>query len=249
MELPGLLVLFAAFIVGMSKGGLASVGALAVPLLALRMDPLAAAAMLLPVFIVSDMVGVWLFRRNFDPRNLAILIPASLLGVLVATLLAPVLPAEAFLIATGLIGLAYCARAWLARGRNLPPRPADLPRGIFWGIMTGVTSFISHSGSPPFQIYVLPQKLPKLVFAGTTTITFTVVNLSKVPAYWAVGLFAHIDLAVLLTLMAVAVAGTFVGNRLTKVLPERVYVAVIEVALLLLSIRLVWEGAAALWKM
>ena len=49
--------------------------------------------------------------------------------------------------------------------------------------------------------------------------------------------------------MAVAVAGTFVGNRLTKLLPERIYVAVIEVALLLLSIRLVWEGAAALWKM
>jgi len=230
----------------MSKGGLATFGALAVPMLALRMDPLAAAAMLLPVFIVSDMVGVWLFRRDFDRRNLAILIPASLFGVLVATLLAPVLPAEAFLIATGLIGLAYCARAWLTRANAAPPRPADLPRGLFWGMMTGITSFISHSGSPPFQTYVLPQKLPKMVFAGTTTITFAVINLSKVPAYWAVGLFEHIDLWTLSVLMVTAVAGTFVGNRLTKILPEKAYVTLIQVALLLLSVRLVWDGVRTL---
>ena len=108
------------------------------PLLALWMVPLAAAAMRLPVFIVSDMAGVWRFRRDFDSSNLAILIPASLRGVLIATLLAPVLPAEAFLIATGLIGLAYCARSWLARGRNLPPRPADLPRGGRVGVVAAM---------------------------------------------------------------------------------------------------------------
>lgn len=245
MEAPELLVLFAAFMVGMAKGGLATFGALAVPMLALRMDPLAAAAMLLPVFIVSDIVGIWLFRRDFSRRNLAILIPAGLAGVLVATVLAPVLPAEAFLIATGLIGITYCARAWLGP-RNGPPRPADLPRGIVWGVLTGITSFISHSGSPPFQSYVLPQRLPKMVFAGTSTITFAAINLSKLPAYWAVGLFGRIDTATLGILLITAVAGTYVGHRLTRILPEKAYVQIIQIALLVLSVRLVWDGVRTL---
>ncbi|MFV0332588.1 MAG: sulfite exporter TauE/SafE family protein [Tropicimonas sp.] len=243
---PDLFILIVAFVVGLSKGGFATVGALAVPLLALRMDALTAAALLLPIFIVSDIVGVWLFRRDFDRRNHAILLPAGLAGVAVATALAPFLPPEAFLLATGVIGLVYCLRAWFGAGRRGPARPADLPRGIFWGMMTGISSFISHSGSPPFQTYVLPQKLPKMVFAGTTTITFTVLNLSKLPAYWSIGLFERIDPSLLGSLVVAAVAGTFAGNRLTRLLPERVYGLTIQIALFVLSIRLVWDGARSL---
>ncbi|WP_375689303.1 sulfite exporter TauE/SafE family protein [Pseudooceanicola sp. LIPI14-2-Ac024] len=246
MPIPDPLALIAAFIVGMSKGGLVTFGTVAVPLLALRMDPLEAAALLLPVFIVSDMVGVWLYRRDYDARNLRILIPAGLAGVVIATALAPWLPAEVFLIATGLIGLAYCTRAWFGRARNGPPRSADVPRGVFWGILTGVTSFISHSGAPPFQTYVLPQKLPKLVFAGTTTICFAAINLSKLPAYWAIGLFDHLDLPTVGMLVLSAVIGTYAGYRLTRIIPETLYVRLIQIALFLLSIRLIWDGIVKL---
>ncbi|MGR3321177.1 MAG: sulfite exporter TauE/SafE family protein [Pseudooceanicola sp.] len=246
MESPDILLLTAAFMVGMAKGGLATFGALAVPLVALRMDALPAAALLLPVFIISDVVGVWLFRRDFDRRNLAILIPASLAGVAVAAALAPYLPADVFLVATGVIGLSYCLRAWTPSGRNRPARPADLPRGIFWGVLTGITSFISHSGSPPFQSYVLPQRLPKLAFAGTSTITFAVINLSKLPAYWSIGLFEAVDWGGSAVLVGIAVIGTWVGHRLTRIIPERVYTLVIQAGLFVLSLRLVWSGVAAL---
>ena len=247
MALPDPLALIAAFTVGLSKGGLATFGTIAVPLLALRMDPLAAAALLLPVFIVSDMVGLWLYRRSFDARNLSILIPAGLLGVVIATALAPFLSAEVFLIATGAIGLAYCARAFLGRGSNRPPRPADLPRGVFWGVLTGITSFVSHSGAPPYQTYVLPQRLPKMIFAGTTTITFAAINLSKLPAYWGIGLFHDIALETLAWLIGTAVAGTWVGYRLTRIIPEKLYVRLILTALFLLSLRLIWAGGVDLW--
>lgn len=230
----------------MAKGGLATLGTLAVPMLALKMDPLEAAALLLPVYIVSDAVGVWLFRREYDRRNLVLLIPSGIAGVAIASALATFLPAEVFLVATGLIGIAYCARAWFGAGRNAPPRPADTPRGIFWGAMTGISSFVSHSGGPPFQTYVLPQQLPKMVFAGTSTITFAAINLAKLPGYWGLGLFHAVEPATLGVLILTAITGTYAGNRVTRMLPERTYVLFIQTALFLLSLRLVWDGIRSL---
>ncbi len=241
-----LLLSLAAFIVGMSKGGLASAGALAVPLLALSMDPLIAAALLLPIYIVSDLVGVWLYRREYSAPNLKILIPAGAIGILLGTLLAPLMPVAVFTLATGLIGLAYCLRAWVGKGRTAPPRsPRPLP-GFFWGMLTGLTSFVSHSGSPPFQSYVMPQRLPKLVFAGTNTITFAVINLLKLPAYGALGLMDRLDPTLTGALCVAAIIGTFAGKRLAMALPDHVYLRLIEILLLILSLRLLWQGAAEL---
>ena len=39
---------------------------------------------------------------------------------------------------------------------------------MFWGAAAGVTSFISHTGGPPFQIYTLPMRMTPAVYAGTT---------------------------------------------------------------------------------
>lgn len=167
-----------AVVVGLSKGGLASAAALAVPFLALFMNPVQAAAILLPVFLVTDWAAVWLYRRDFSGRNLAILIPGMILGTGLATLLTPVLPESGLLLATGLIGMWYVGRSWLARGRA-EATPAAVAPGIFLGVLTGIASFITHSGSPPAQAYLMPQKLPKLRFAGTTAIAFAAGNVAK----------------------------------------------------------------------
>ena len=54
----------AVILLGFSKGGLAGVGSLALPLLVLVIDPVQAAAILLPILIAQDIVGVWSFRRH-----------------------------------------------------------------------------------------------------------------------------------------------------------------------------------------
>ena len=89
---PTPFLLFAAFIVGTSKGGLATVGSLAVPMVALIMNPVVAAATLLPVYIVTDWVSLWLYRRTFSARHIKILVPSMLFGLCVGTpmVLAPI---------------------------------------------------------------------------------------------------------------------------------------------------------------
>lgn len=229
-------------IVGLSKGGLASAAALAVPLLALTMNPIQAAAILLPVFLVTDWVAVWLYRRDYSGRNLAILIPAILFGIALATLITPWTPESVLLLATGLIGLWYCGRSWFGRVAAQPVEPRVGP-GLFWGTLTGVTSFITHSGSPASQAYLLPQRLPKLQFAGTMAIAFTVCNLAKIPGYWAIGAFEALDWPLTVGLVAAGICGTVAGRWITGRLHDATYVRVIEGLLLTLSVLLIGRGA------
>ena len=224
--------------VGLSKGGLASAAALAVPALALVMSPVQAAAILLPVFIGTDWIAVWLYRRTYSRRNLAILVPAILIGILIATVITPWTPEPALLIVTGFIGLWFVGRRWLGPVAPAPSEPRVLP-GLLWGIVTGITSFITHSGSPPAQAYLMPQRLPKLEFAGTMAIAFAAGNLAKLPGYWAIGALEGLDLGLTLGLLVSGGAGTLAGRWLTARLPDAVYLRGIEILLLILSILLI----------
>ena len=71
----------AALLIGLSKGGLPSVGMLAVPILSLAISPMKAAVLLLPIYVISDVVGVWLYRKHFSKPNLMILMPAGVLVI------------------------------------------------------------------------------------------------------------------------------------------------------------------------
>jgi hypothetical protein len=230
-----------AFLVGASKGGLPMVGVLGVPLLALVMPPVAAAALLLPVYIVSDMVGLWAYRKDYSPRNLAILLPAMIGGVGVGWATARITEEWMVTLLVGLVGLYYCATV-VFRKANAPPKRADVPRGIFWGAIAGFTSFVSHTGGPPYQTYVLPQKLPKMMFAGTSTIVFAVINLVKLVPYWALGQFNPSNLEVAAMLSPIAVAGALIGYRLTTVIPERLFYRLVEVALFVISVKLIYDS-------
>ena len=237
-----LLASLAALLVGMSKGGLTLAGALGTPLLALVTSPVRAAALLLPIFVISDWFGLYAYRREFDKRNLQIIIPAGLAGIGLGWLSSSVVSERMVGLFIGVIGIAFCVNAWRMRGQVVAPRPADVPRGLFWGVIAGFTSFVAHSGGPPYQVYALPQQLPKLVFAGTTTLIFAVFNMVKLLPYWQLGQLDLANLKLSLLLMPVAVAGTFIGVRLVRVLPQRTFYVLIHIALFLLSIKLVIDG-------
>ncbi len=236
-----LLAGLAAFTVGLSKGGLPMVGMLGVPLLALSISPIVAAALLLPIYVLSDAFGLYVYRHAFDRRNLAILIPATTLGIGIGWATASITSERLVTLIVGVIGLSYCINALVKRGGG-ETRPADIPRGVFWGTITGFTSFVSHSGAPPYQMYVLPQRLDKMTFAGTSTILFAVVNAVKLVPYWALGQFTAGNLKVAALLAPVAVAGTFLGFRLVKIIPEKAFFRFVEVALAVVSVKLIADA-------
>jgi uncharacterized membrane protein YfcA len=236
------LAIASSFLVGLSKGGLPMVGVLGVPVLALVISPVAAAALLLPIYIASDMFGLWAYRHQFSRRNLAILIPAATLGIAIGWATFSVVSERLVTGLVGAIGMAYCINALVKRG-NVARKEADVPRGLLWGTITGFTSFVSHTGGPPYQMYTLPQKMEKMVFAGTSTILFAVVNAIKLIPYYALGQFNPGNLTIAAKLAPVAVFGAWAGYRATRFIPEALFFRLVEVALFIVSVKLLFDSA------
>jgi uncharacterized membrane protein YfcA len=238
------LAALATFLVGASKGGLPGVGILGVPVLAQVVSPVYAAGLLLPLYIVSDWYGLWLYRRNYDAWNIRLITLASCIGIAIGWATARYNSDALVKLVVGAIGLWYTADlAWKhTRKTDVAPRPADVPRGLLWGSLAGFTSFVAHAGGTPYQMYVLPQKLDKMTYAGTATITFAYINMLKLPPYFFLGQINPASLERDIYLAPVALIGAWAGFRLTKILPERAFFRWVEVALFLVSVKLVWDG-------
>jgi uncharacterized membrane protein YfcA len=235
----------AVILLGLSKGGFAGVGAVSMPLVALAADPVQAAAVLLPILIVQDVVGVWAFRRSFDRFVLGWMLPGAALGVVLGYGFAASVSAAAVMAAVGAISILFGGyRLWVER-RGEPPASASPGWvGAGWGVAAGFTSQIAHAGGPPFQLWVMPRRLPRDVLVGTTAIFFGTVNWMKVPAYLALGQFTKPNMLAAALLMPVAILSTFAGVRLVKsVSAERFYTA-IYILMLLVGLKLTYDAFA-----
>ncbi len=240
MQLDALfgLAALAAFLVGSSKGGLPAVGMLAVPVLSLSMSPVLAAGLLLPIFVVSDVAGLWLYRRDYSAANVRILVPAGIAGVLVGWLTASWVSDRAITLLIALVGLGFCLNLWVRKNRDAPALPPQRVKGWLWGTVAGFTSFISHAGAPPFQVYMLPQQLPKAEFAGTATIVFAVINAAKIIPYQNLRPYSADGLSYAAALVPFALAGAVAGAYLTRRVPQRWFYLLVQVSLFGVSLKL-----------
>jgi hypothetical protein len=239
------LAVIAVTALGLGKGGFAGVGVIATPLLATILPPLQAAAILLPILIVQDAISVWVYRHDWSAWHLKVMLPGGLIGIGIAWSLATQVSDAAVRLVIGLIGVAFALNAWLGpKGREAKPR--SVPAGVFWGTVAGFTSTLSQAGGPPFQVYVLPQRLPKLTLVGTYTIYFAVLNWLKIGPYFALGQFSTATLASSLLLLPVAVLANFLGIWLVRRTPTGLFYQIAYVLVFLISLELIRSGAATL---
>lgn len=239
----------AVVLIGLSKGGLGGAMALlGVPLMTLVMPPVQAAAILLPILIVMDIVGLWTWRHHGDGTTLKIMLPGALIGIGVGWLTAAYVTEEAIRLLVGIVALLFFAdymRRRLSPG-GVGRKPHNAVKGSFWGAVSGLTSFVSHAGGPPYQIYALPLGQDPRVFVGTSTRFFAVVNASKLLPYFALGQFDTANLmasAVLAPLAPLAIlAGAFIVRRMRA----ETFYPFMYAMVLIAGIKLVWDGATAL---
>jgi uncharacterized protein len=237
----------AVILLGLSKGGFAGMGALAMPMLALVVDPVRAAAILLPILIAQDAVGVWAFRRTVDWRLIGWMMPGALGGVWLGYVFAASLPASGVMVMVGAISVTFgLYRLWAARRPVRAQAPRRWPEwvGTLLGVVSGYTSQIAHAGQPPFQIWVLPRGLPRDMLVGTTALFFAALNWIKVPAYLALGQFSAQNLAVSAALFPLAIAATLAGVWLVRRVPADRFYTAIYCLMVAVGVALVWEGAA-----
>jgi uncharacterized protein len=237
----------AVIISGLAKGGFAGVGALAMPIMALGVDPVRGAAILLPILILQDAVSVWAYRRSWDGGILKVMLPGAAVGIGLGWLFAAQVSEVAVLGVLGAISVLFgLQRLWVERG-NAITLPSDSPGwvGFLFGIASGFTSQIAHAGSPPFQMWVLPKRLSRDMLVGTTALAFAVMNWMKVPAYAALGQFTAANLTATAMLAPVAILSTFAGVALVRrVDPARFY-TLIYLLMILLGLKLMADALMA----
>ncbi|MGF7009091.1 sulfite exporter TauE/SafE family protein [Aminobacter sp. BE322] len=238
----------AVILVGLSKGGFGgAVGFVGVPLMALAMSPVQAAAILLPILILMDVVSLWTWRGVFDRTILRQMLPGSIVGIGVGWLTASMVTVDMVRFIVGAIAIAFVAR-WvytsLRHGADHRSQP-NATAGAFWGSVAGFTSFVAHVGGPPFQVYTLPLKLDPKLLTGTSVIFFAVTNAIKLVPYFALGQFDATNLTASLALMPLAPLATLAGAWLVRRMRPEIFYPFTYATVALVAVKLLYDGVTA----
>jgi len=242
------IAVLAVFAAGLSKSNFAvSLGAVSVPLLAIVMPARDAAGMMLPILCAMDLVAILIYRREVDWRVYWIMIPGALIGTGLAWLLSAHVSEAAVGLAVGVISLIFVLDAWLPLRKKLEGLPPSRPWGTFWGAVAGFTSFISHTGGPPYQIYAVPLKLRPVLFAGTTAAFFATVNYVKLVPFYFLGQLSVANLELAAVLLPVGFIGMAAGVWLVKRVSATFFYRLAYVLIFLLALDLIYEGVKGIW--
>jgi len=251
-----------ALIVGITKAGFgAGTGMLAVPLLVIALGPDKMLGVLLPVLIVGDVLSMVHYPGVFDRRNVSMILPGCAVGVAIGASILEwfrALPDGATLL-SGAIGVLcvtfVCVQvALMIRNRRRASReapasdepPPDAPayRPAFWhgiliGAVAGFTSTLSHSAGPIVALFLIPQRMEKRVYVGTTLVYFLFGNLLKLGPFIYQGLITGETLAFLLYMGPLVFVGTLLGKWMNKRLPARAFSMVVYALAFATGVKLV----------
>ena len=237
----------AVFLVGLAKSGLVgSIGVVGVPLMTLVMAPREAAGVMLPLLLIMDGFAVYAYRRDMDWKNLSILLPGAASGVAIGWATSAIVSDHMVRLLIGIISLVFILDAVFPLRKKIVGKPPSKPWGVFWGGVAGFTSFVSHAGSPPFQVFVLPQRLSPSVFAATTAWFFAIVNTFKLIPYFFLGQLSVANLEISAMLAPVAVGGVLIGIFLVRRISVELFYKLAYVLVFLLSFKLIHDGASGL---
>jgi uncharacterized protein len=231
---------------GLAKGGFSGVGLVATPLIALTVPPIQAAAIVLPILLVQDVITVWVYRRDWDAWNLKVLLPGALIGIGAGWALAAYVSESYVRLALGLIACAFVLNAWFGAEQKVATRPSAAS-GVFWGALSGFTSMISHAGAPPFQMHLLPQRLDRVVFAATAGVFFAAVNVIKIVPYFLLGQFSSENLATSAVLFPFAIVTNLMGIWLVRVMPTDWFYRIVYLLVFVISLELIRSGMMGIW--
>jgi uncharacterized membrane protein YfcA len=218
------------------------------PLMALVMPPIEAAAIMLPILMAQDVISVITYRRSFNRRILFVLLAGGFCGIALGAALAAHVSNALIEFIVGLIASTFVLYTWARRKHPVlgASQKPGLVSGLFWGTCAGFTSFIANAGAPPFQVYVLPQRLPPQTYAGTGTMFFATVNLVKFVAFGFLGQVSLRHLELSAVLLPPAIASTFFGIWLVRRVESDRFYAIAYGLTLVVGLYLVWIGGRAL---
>jgi uncharacterized protein len=232
----------AVLLLGVSKSGFgAGFGSLAVPMMALAVTVPQAAAILMPVLLVMDLLGMAAFRKDVDRALLRFMLPYAMVGVVLGALLFKWLDANWVAAIVGGFTLLFLAQQMLFKADPNSPPPPRWMGGILL-IVSGFTSFIAHAGGPPVNAYVMRLKLSPVLFTGTMAYLFFFINMAKWAPYAWLGLLDMRNFGTSLVLLPLAPVGVWIGVRMARTINPVLFYRLIRIGMFLTGCKLLWDG-------
>lgn len=215
------------FMKGAFGGGFAIVG---IPLLSLVMDPITAGGLLAPLFIAMDLFGLRYWKPStWSKPDLKVLVPGLVVGIGVGYLLFRVLDHRAIAIVMAAVTLVFVGLWFKAGGTS------------------GITTMVAHSGGPPLAMYLLPLGLSKQLYAGTTSLFFTVGNVLKAIPWLILARPTGNVLGLALICLFAVPSGVWLGWRLHARLDQRQLYRACYGLLIVTALKLLWDGIGGYW--
>lgn len=223
------LVAFCAFMTGIAKTGVPGANILSVPIFVLAIgDARLATGWLLPILITADLFGVWFYRKHNARKALLNLAPWVAVGMAIgASVLSfsesVIRPLVASIILSILI-------LFLLRKRGIDPTPVSGAWSSgFYGTAAGFTTMVANAAGPVMNVYLLTRNLPRQEFVATGAWFFFIINLSKLPVFFAQGMISKSSLLFNLALVPFVVAGALVGRKILLILPENIFIGSVTI--------------------
>ena len=235
-----LCVVPAIMLYGIAKSGLGgSMTLISIPLMTVVMPLGQALAIVLPILILSDMVAVYKFRKNFDGETLKLLMPGAAIGIFIGSITFTFFSESLLKFIIGLMGFMFAGHYFLFKSKKIVPLKKSFIKGGICSVISGFTSFCVHAGGTPLSVYLLPLRMKKEIYVGTRIIFFTCVNLIKFPFYISLSIVTLESFKYSLLLFPLAVIGISIGYQILKIIKEALFYNIIYFLILFSSFKLI----------
>ena len=239
---------FGILLTGVFKGGFGGgPGGIAVALMSMFVAPADAAGIVLPILCAMDIFGLLAYRNKWSRHHVRVLIPGALLGIVLGALAFGVVPVEWVRLLIGLIAVTFTLNRWFDLAQRLGAKagkPGPLI-GFLSGATSGLTSTMAHAGGPPLLVYLLPQRMEKTVFVGTSVVFFAIVNYLKLIPYGLLGQLSTNNLGLSLLFAPLAPLGIWLGLRLERRIPEKPFYRLSYAILFATGCKLIYDSLTA----
>jgi len=230
-------------IVGVSKSGFgAGLGILSLPLMASQSSINEALAILLPLLIAIDLIGLGRFIKNANWEILKLIIPPALLGLILGMIFFSAITPRVLTLSIGIFTLLFLIQNLAMEyfdAREAKPYPW---LGRAMGFASGFTSFVAHIGGPPITVFMLRANLLPMVYTSTLGVFFTFINFAKLGPYSYLGLLSFQQFSTSLMLLPCVPAGVYLGFYIAKRISMKWYYRIVRFFLLVASVKLIADG-------
>lgn len=236
-----IIISITALSIGMSKTGVQGIMLMIVPLMAMAFGAKESTGVILPMLCLADIIAVAYYKRIADWKIVAKLLPTAILGFFLAIGVDNLIPNGQFrqLMGWTLI-LALAVMIWSEIFGKENRWMKKWWYAAIFGLLGGFTTMIGNAAGPVMSVYLLSMRKEKMEYIGINAWFFLVVNILKVPLQAFVWNNITWDSLLLNLLMLPVIGiGAFIGIRIVKLLPEKIFRRFIQIVTILSVIMMI----------